>query len=322
MAMSRFVFTALWALTFPFFCAAQEQGQAQITFNQPDDQSLATKSFTISATGQDSTKKALAASAITFTADPKKVCEVSGTTVTLVGPGVCTITASASGATPVTRAFTVNNFVGVDVVFGIGSLITGNRTSYKVNSAATTPVLEGTLIGRASPQLLAGLAFQLPAPSLWRTQPKLGDANYHPWHAFASLKFSTESGQTIIGYTFGITYRIMPYLDLLLGYTLTPFQDPAPGFRNAAVQAVQSNLALLAAGKTDPYVNFNGPALNNNRAGAFDGFPVQVAAGSNVGTVGQNLYNGSPLEPHYRGGVLIGISVPVSLNGILGIPKK
>ncbi len=61
--------------------------------------------------------------------------------------------------------------------------------------------------------------------------------------------------------------------------------------------------------------------LNNNRPGAFDGFPVQIQQGSIVGTPGSNLYPGDPLEPHYRGGVLMGISIPVSLNSMLGIKK-
>src|SRR5262249_33474617 len=87
-------------------------------------------------------------------------------------------------------------------------------------------------IGRASPQHLAGLAFQLPAPALHRCNlgpvKKWNDA-CRPWHAFVSLKFSTDSTQAIVGNTFGITYRIQKYLDLLAGYSADAFPGASAG---------------------------------------------------------------------------------------------
>jgi hypothetical protein len=258
---------------------------------------------------------------ITFDSTTKPVCTVSGTIVTLLAAGTCTVTATV-GKVSVPQSFQVTvgtpgSFPGVDTVLGIGSLITGSVTNYTVNS--TTNVLEGSQIGRASPQLLAGLAFQLGVPGITKGSRDPKSDTYHPWHAFVSLKFSTDSSQSIIGYTFGITYRVHKYLDLLLGYSLTPFQEPSPGFRNLAVQTVQANINNP---KGDPYITFNGPALNNNLAGAFDGFPLQTPANSVVGTSGMNLYAGNPLETQYRGGMMIGISVALPLNGALGIPKK
>jgi hypothetical protein len=149
-----------------------------------------------------------------------------------------------------------------------------------------------------------GAAFQLNLKGFTHASNDPSNTGYYrPWHVFASLKFSTTSSQDIIGYTFGLTYRIMPKLDLLAGYTLSPFNQPAPGFKNAAVLAVTQNPAL--------YPTFNLTALSNNAEGAFDGFPLQKQ-GSSSGSAA-NLYSGNPLETQYRGGFMIGISFPVSL---------
>ena len=321
------LFLALWLLSLPSFCLGQTP--QIISFPKPDDVNMGAAPFAVNAT---TTAPGLT---VTLTSTSPTFCTVAGTTVTLVAVGKCSITATQAGgvsggvtysaAAPVSQSFQVNSqFPGVDAVFGIGSLITGNRTNYKVNSTAN--VLEGTQIGRASPQLLAGVSFQLPVPAAnhWHSNcPNQWTDSCRPWHAFVSLKFSTDSTQTILGYTFGVTYRITKYLDLLLGYTLTPFQEPSPGFQRAAVRAVALNPTL--------YPTFNAAALNNNIAGAFDGFPLQIqkacttgaqCSTNTTGTVGVNLYAGDPLESRYYGGLMIGISVPVSLNSIFGMPKK
>lgn len=304
----RFAATVLSIVLAPSYCLGQTQ---TITFRSLSDRSLGT--FTVNA--------AVTSGTVTFTSTTPSVCTVEGTTVSLIAQGRCSITASQEGgatpaATPVVQSFNVttggdpNSIPGVDAVIGVGSLITGNHTDYKVNSS--TNILQGTQIGRASPQLLLGGAFQLPIPAFTPKSRRPTDPGYQPWHAFVSLKFSTSATQTIIGYTFGMTYRIMPKLDLLLGYALTPFNEPAPGFRRKAVLEVQQNPTV--------YPTFNAAALNNNTVSAFDGFPLQKQ-GTSSGP-GVNLYLGDPLETHYRGGLMIGLSFPVSLNGILGIPPK
>ena len=244
-------------------------------------------------------------------------------------------------ATSVTEVFKINSqFPGVDIVLGIGSLITANRTNYTVNT--TNNILQGTQIGRATPQLLAGLAFQLPFTMRRRpkgstgdnTSPPAGSATqtsdahkwddkYRPLHAFVSLKFSTDTNAPLVGYTFGVTYRIQKYMDFLMGYTLSQFMEPSPGFRAAAVQVVET------PGNAAFYPTFNVSDMNNNHAGAFDGFPTQCVVGalncggggSTPATKGTPMYSGAILEPHYRGGFMIGISVPVSLNTLFNIPK-
>ena len=193
-------------------------------------------------------------------------------------------------------------YAGVDAVIGVGSLITGNHTDYTVNSS--TNVLEGTQIGRSSPQFLAGVAFQLPGGGFSK-----GTENWqtNPWHAFVSLKFATGSTSAIVGYVFGISYKVQKYLDLLAGYGQTPFNEPSPGFTNAAVQAVLQNQGL--------YPTFNAAALHNNVAGAFDGFPLQKQGLSST-AMATNLYQGNPLETRYRGGVVLGISFSFDIKGL------
>ncbi len=305
----HFVSYAIMGLLAPSFCAAQTQIPQTITFGKLPDVNAMEPPFAVSATALPSNLP------VTFAASPAAVCTVSGMTVSIVAKGTCVITATQAGnatygSASATQSFAVtDSFPGVDAVIGLGSLITGNHTDYKVNSSAN--VLEGNLVGRASPQLLAGLAFQLLLPGLRST--KNFPTVPQPWHAFVSLKFATSASQTITGYTFGITFRVQRYLDLLAGYALTPFSEPSPGFTKAAVIAA-------AQGPTLPgYQGFIAPALNNNIAGAFDGFPLQKQ-GPN-GSTGTNLYAGDPLETRYRGGFMLGISVPLSLNGLIGIPK-
>ena len=204
-------------------------------------------------------------------------------------------------------------FEGVDLVLGIGALLTGEDTSYKINS--TGNVLEGTVIGRATPQLLAGVAFALP---WWPRYTTRGEGQrIDRLHAFVSLKFAPSSSQTLNGFAFGISYRLSRYLSALVGLTLTPFDEPSPGFKAAAINAVQMNPGA--------YAGFSATTLaaSSDNPSAFDGFPLlrqPLPAGSSP-TTNANLYPGDPLETHYRPGILIGISIPFSLDSLFRRPQ-
>ena len=265
--------------------------------------------------------------AVKFEAGPGSICTVTDGKLTLVAADPqCEIVATQEGnatfspAPPVSYTIeVVSQFPGVDVVFGIGSLITANRTNYTINSNGTPNVLQGSQIGQASPQLLVGLSFQLPFRVFKANPSKSWADSRRPLHAFASLKFGTGSAPSLLGYTFGVTYRLQRYLDLLAGYTLTQFDEPSPGFRAAAVRVAASN--------RDLYKAYDPAALNNNTPGAFDGFPtqcitdsVQCGNASGKAAAGTALYNGNILEPHFRGGFMVGISVPVSLKALFKIP--
>ena len=78
-----------------------------ITFTQPADHTFGDSPFNLAATSDSGL-------AVTFASNSLSVCTVSGIQVTLVGGGICSITASQAGnanylaATPVTKSFTVN----------------------------------------------------------------------------------------------------------------------------------------------------------------------------------------------------------------------
>jgi hypothetical protein len=82
------------------------QGSQTITFGSLSSQALGTAAFTVSATASSGLT-------VSFASTTTPVCTVSGTTVTLVAVGQCSIQASQAGngsyaaATPVTRSFSV-----------------------------------------------------------------------------------------------------------------------------------------------------------------------------------------------------------------------
>jgi hypothetical protein len=198
---------------------------------------------------------------------------------------------------------------GVNLVLGIGSLVVGKNTNYIVNSS--TNVLAGTVIGGATPQLMAGTAFRLPMGGFGT---KTHHSREDPWDVFVSLKFAPGSTQTLNGFVFGLSYRIASHLSVLGGFALSPFSEPSPGFRLAAINAVKNN--------TNPnaYAGFTVASLTANGPSAFDGFPLlaqPLSPGSSPMT-NANLYAGDPLETHYQAGLIVGISVPIALGPLLG----
>jgi hypothetical protein len=119
-----------------------------------------------------------------------------------------------------------------------------------------------------------------------------------PWSAFVSVKFSPGSSQTVNGFVFGASYALTKYLNALIGFSLTPINEPAPGFRTTAAQFV------TAQQKLGQDLNFNPTAMLNNSQNAFDGFPV-------TDSTGKLIYSGNPLTVHYHGGAIFGVSIPI-----------
>jgi len=62
-----------------------------------------------------------------------------------------------------------------------------------------------------------------------------------PWEVFLSIRFAPASDQTINGFVLGGGYKITKYLALMVGYSVTPTDEPSPGFRVAAAQIVAAN---------------------------------------------------------------------------------
>jgi hypothetical protein len=196
------------------------------------------------------------------------------------------------------------------LVLGIGSLIVGRNVTDYTEEAH---VLRATNLGRATPQFLTGVAFRSRVPSLFRRYRDPRDPKYskpelwqrNPWAGFVSLKFSPSASQQINGYVIGGLFSITHYLNALVGFALTPVNEPAPGFRVTASQFVT---AQQAQGQ---YLNFDPVAMLNNKKNAFDGFPV-------ADPTGRLIYQGNPTTVHYHGGAVFGVSIPIYFRSLFG----
>ncbi len=185
------------------------------------------------------------------------------------------------------------------LVIGIGSLIVASGSTDYSDQAN---VLHSNNIGRATPQFLTGVSFRSKIPNF----PKFrGDESWQqrPWNAFVSLKFSPSSSQTINGFVFGASYSVVKYMNILVGYSLTPINEASPGFRQTAAQFVTEQQ------KQQLDLQFDPNAMLKNSPNAFDGFPV-------TDPTGKLIYAGNPLTVHYRGGVVLGVSIPIYFSSV------
>jgi hypothetical protein len=188
----------------------------------------------------------------------------------------------------------------VSVVFGLGSLISGpGVTDYKVQD----DTLKATFLGRARPELNLGAAFRIRIPTPTPARIK------YPWSTFVSVRVAPGADKAVSGYVFGASYRVAKYLDGLIGFSLSPIDEPSLGFRNAAIQVVQDNPTL------DIYKRFIPDDMLHNRPGAFDGFPLAIQ--SATGPTGQRVFPTDALVTHYRGGLFVGIAFPFSIKAKL-----
>jgi len=236
------------------------------------------------------------------------------------------------------------------LVLGIGSLILAPGVTDYVNQSNVINIAN---LGKATPQLLTGISFRTRVPSMFvrfgcpgkkkgdgkgNNQDKEKDKESkghkvkddkggdqvtaaagqsmpgscygeiwqrNPWNAFLTLKFAPGASNPINGYVLGGSFSLAHYLDFLVGFALTPVSEPAPGFRSVAAQFVTTEQ------KKGLYLNFNPTAMLNNGQNAFDGFPTTNPA------TGALLYPGNPLATHYRGGVVIGVSIPIAFSAFL-----
>jgi hypothetical protein len=174
-------------------------------------------------------------------------------------------------------------------------------------------VVRATNLGRATPQFLTGVAFRSRIPSIMTRYRDPKDPKYNnpeiwqrnPWAGFVSIKFSPGASQTVNGYVIGGLFSVTHYLNALVGFALTPVNEPAPGFRVTASQFVA---AQQAQGQDQ---NFDPNAMLHNKQNAFDGFPLTDPSG-------RLIYQGSATTVHYRGGAVFGISFPIYFKSIFG----
>lgn len=259
----------------------------------------------------------------------------SGTTASTDGPatittsptpGATVTTTTAPGASTTTAQQPPN---GVEIEIGVVSRVNGAISSYQVSNGA----LSLSTLGRATPQLLTGLGFSCDTSTTTTTSSNNTGAtvtstsrnadhnafcnNPFAKHlgAYASAQIGTGTGQTISGYSFGLTYAVNRYLRVLAGFSLTPSNEVSPGFANAAAQYVSKNPTL--------FPGVNPTNLSSNNYGAFDGLQITTtapAAGAPPTTA--IYYAGSPTETRYRGGFIIGIALPINIYNLLGGSSK
>lgn len=219
----------------------------------------------------------------------------------------------------------------VSLVLGLGSLVTAGESDYQNQSN----VLQAKSLGKATPQLLTGLAFRTWVPNFhWFCKkernkyrgitdetPADDQTKYtqafntcysglepwqkNPFNAFVSLKFAPNASDPINGYVIGGSYSIHSHFDILVGYALSPISEPSPGFINAAVLAVQNGQPK------GNYKEFDPVAMAKNAKNAFDGFPLTDP------TTKALIYQGNALATHYRGGAIFGVSFPFSFGDFL-----
>jgi hypothetical protein len=201
------------------------------------------------------------------------------------------------------------------LTLGIGSLVLNSGVTDYINASN---VLQATNLGRATPQYLAGVSMRTAIPNFSKFNCNNTDGSkkspdegstcdlwkQRPWEAFVSIKFSPQASQTINGYVIGGSYAIAKHLAIMIGYALSPVNEPAPGFRVAASQYVTQQQALGLD------LNFNPVAMSKNEPDAFDGFPV-------VDSTGKLFYKGNATEVHYRGGAVFGVTIPLTFSPAL-----
>lgn len=202
---------------------------------------------------------------------------------------------------------------------GAGVVLVGKYPDYNVSSN----VIQATHIGISTPSIAAGVAYKLPFHEPFGFYKKLNcsaqdlttkrsDAQIafcYPWKAFVSLKITPDASQTLNGFTYGFSHAIHQYLDLMIGIAYSAHNEISPGFRAAAVNVVTAQQAA----KNPNYAQFNISQMESlTSQTAFDGFPTQLI--STTGAPGALIYSGSVTINHFRPGLFMGISFPLSFK--------
>lgn len=213
---------------------------------------------------------------------------------------------------------------GIEVEIGMGSRIGRQVSNYRM----TNGILSLTNLGSDTPQLLTGLGFSCDTSTTVAGSASAVKKNassdlnafcnhYIPSQlgAFVSAQIGSGSNQTVSGYSIGITYALGRYLRVLAGYSMIPSNEISPGFANAAAQYVAKNAPLF------PGIN---PAdLAGRTYGAFDGIETTSnTPGAGAAPTSTIYYPGAVTETHYRGGLVIGVALPVNIYNLLGGNNK
>jgi len=170
-----------------------------ITFGSLASQVFGTSPFAVSATASSGL-------AVGFSSQTTAVCTVSGTTVTLVGAGTCTIQATQSGnanyaaATPVSQGFTVTQ-ASQTITFGTLASQAFGTSPFTVSATATSGLAVSFTSQTASVCAVSGTMVTLAAVGTCTIQAtQTGNANYAAAAAVTQSFAVTPGSQSI---TFG-----------------------------------------------------------------------------------------------------------------------
>jgi hypothetical protein len=279
----------------------------------------------------------VAITGVAASSGPSKITFTNGNTATVpvqfmftsTGTATLTVTDDANTLTKFSATITVSSVQSICgecfASIGVGStLSTVHATDYSNNSN----ILSSNQIGNSTPQYLIGVSFQIRIHGVRYKQQKCPTSDYasanptstycYPWKAFVNLKLSSESSQTLNGFTFGLSHSLTSHLDIMAGFAYSPFSEPSPGFQAAAVQVVRAEQGLTnPQGVSTPnpyYTQFDPVAMQKNSQNAFDGFPTQLI--NPMGIAGAAIYSGNILTTVYHPGIFLGINIPVALGSL------
>ena len=153
------------------------QGSQTITFGTQSGQSFGTAPFSISAT-------ATSGLTVTFASNSTGICTVSGSTVTLVAIGTCSITASQAGnanyaaATPVTQTFSVTQGTQT-ITFNAPGTVTLPASALSLTATASSGLTVSFASNSTSVCTVSGSSVTpLTAGTCSITASQAGNANY------------------------------------------------------------------------------------------------------------------------------------------------
>ena len=192
-----------------------------ITFGAVPNVALGTPPFTISAAASSGLP-------VSFASTTPSVCTVSGNTVTIMGAGTCSITASQAGnanygaAAPVTQSFIVGS-VGVSTY-----TYTGNPFTQVSGVYTTSDFLSGSFT-TATP-LPANLSNATISPMITTFAFSDGVFTWSPANSYVNTAiFSTDSSGKVTSWTLGIAGKAAPFVTCnggCFGYLQTTNQLP------------------------------------------------------------------------------------------------
>jgi len=252
--------------------------------------------FTVAATGGAS------GNPVTFSSTTPPVCTVSGTTVTIIAAGSCTIAADQAGAEfynaapQVTQSFTVNK-AAQTISFGALAPLTFGASPFAV-SATSSSGLPVSFAASGSCTVAGNLVTITGAGSCTITASQAGDGNYLPAPSVPQTFAIAPAAQTITwptipaktyapGGTFGLTATAtgggtVTFTSLSTGVctvagtaaTIVTAGDciiraDQPGAPNYVAATTQQTIAIGKAAQTISFVPISPPTFVAGGAGTF-----------------------------------------------------